>query len=329
LLTGCSHDNLFKESLVNITKEIDTSLIKTNSHVSINSIKHGKVRAINMIYQSQNPVPKVTFLKGNNEWKLSRYRYIAADITNPGTEDLFVEFRMNENDHSSYTQFYGWNAGGQVIPAGETRTVKTYVMRTNEYPSYLDEQFFGMDALPGGIVKSFWWAILPPDSVTYFSIALMYPPDNSRIIISDIRGEDEIDPPSKAELADNYFPFVDEFGQFKHKDWPGKIHSLDELETPVATAAGGMWIGIRHDLPSGHRGGDGIAVRSLVRLVADFGEGDATDGQAAVGGFVGSAPRFGVGFDDDVQLVDHRALVAVSLSALHRLLHAPARLWIP
>ena len=229
LLIGCSNDKLFRESLVEIPKEIDPTLIKTNSNVSITIVEHGKGRAINMTYQDQNPVPKVTFLKGTNEWKLSKYRYIAADITNPGTEDLFVEFRMNENDYSSYTKFYGWNAGGQIIPAGETRTVKTYIMRTNEYPSYLDEKFYGMDALPGGIVKSFWWATLPPDSVTYLSIALMYPPNNSRIIISDIRGEDEIDPPSEAELANDYFPFVDEFGQFKHKEWPGKIHSIDEL----------------------------------------------------------------------------------------------------
>ena len=229
VLSGCSNDSLFQESLVEITKEIDTSLIKASANVSIDIIKHGKERAVNMVYQSQNPVPKVTFLKGTNEWKLSRYRYIAADITNPGKEDLFVEFRMNENDHSSYTKFFGWNAGGQIIPSGNTRTVKTYILRSNEYPSYLDEKFFGMDALPGGIVKSFWWAPLPPDSVTYLTIALMYPPDNSRIIISNIRGEDKIDPPSEAELAGNYFPFVDEFGQFKHKDWPGKIHSPDEL----------------------------------------------------------------------------------------------------
>lgn len=235
LLTGCSGDKIFKENLVNIPKEIDTALIKTNTNVNVDIVKHGRGRAIQLIYQSKNPVPKVIFLKGTDEWKLSRYRYIAADITNPGTEDLFVEFRMNENDHSSYTQFYGWNAGGQVIPAGETRTVKTYIMRTNEYPSYLDEKFFGMDALPGGIVKSFWWATLPPDSVTYLSIALMYPPDNSKILITDIRGEDKIDPPSEAELGNNYFPFVDEFGQFKHKDWPGKIHSLDELIKSIET----------------------------------------------------------------------------------------------
>jgi len=30
--------------------------------------------------------------------------------------------------------------------------------------------------------------------------------------------------------ADKFFPFVDEYGQFKHKDWPGKTHSDEDLK---------------------------------------------------------------------------------------------------
>lgn len=229
IFIGCNTNKSNTECLVNITKELDSSIVKASSDVTITSVRHFNSRAIEMIYHNQNPLPKVTILRGQNKWDLSRFRYIAADITNRGSVDLLVELRMNENDRSNYTQFYGWNAGGQIIPAGQTRTIKTYILRTNEYPSYLDEKFVGMDALPGGIVKSFWWAPLPPDSVNHLSIVLISPQENTRIIISNIRGENLINPPSESELADNYFPFVDEFGQFKHKEWSGKVHSLDEL----------------------------------------------------------------------------------------------------
>jgi hypothetical protein len=30
--------------------------------------------------------------------------------------------------------------------------------------------------------------------------------------------------------ATPFFPFIDTFGQYKHKDWPGKVHSLAELQ---------------------------------------------------------------------------------------------------
>ena len=37
-------------------------------------------------------------------------------------------------------------------------------------------------------------------------------------------------PDKTLKIDDAFFPFVDEFGQFMHADWPGKIHSLDELK---------------------------------------------------------------------------------------------------
>ena len=33
----------------------------------------------------------------------------------------------------------------------------------------------------------------------------------------------------KVILAKEFFPFVDRYGQFRHADWPGKIHSDEEL----------------------------------------------------------------------------------------------------
>lgn len=36
---------------------------------------------------------------------------------------------------------------------------------------------------------------------------------------------------------DQFFPMIDRFGQFIHKDWPGKIHSLDELRGNIAKEA--------------------------------------------------------------------------------------------
>lgn len=40
--------------------------------------------------------------------------------------------------------------------------------------------------------------------------------------------------PAKIKIlkADSFLPFVDEYGQFKHDDWPGKVHNLEELRAP-------------------------------------------------------------------------------------------------
>lgn len=35
--------------------------------------------------------------------------------------------------------------------------------------------------------------------------------------------------PFKGLAAEGFFPFVDEYGQFRHDDWPGKVHSAEDL----------------------------------------------------------------------------------------------------
>ena len=36
----------------------------------------------------------------------------------------------------------------------------------------------------------------------------------------------------KVLSAASFLPFVDEYGQFKHDDWPGKVHNPEELRAP-------------------------------------------------------------------------------------------------
>ncbi|MDQ0289822.1 hypothetical protein [Oligosphaera ethanolica] len=35
--------------------------------------------------------------------------------------------------------------------------------------------------------------------------------------------------------ADEFFPMIDQYGQFKHEDWPGKVHSDDDMRAAIAT----------------------------------------------------------------------------------------------
>ena len=220
--TGCSRESKpdNTKTLVDINDVIDTSIMKAGSGVKISLIKTDNGNAIKMECGDKNPVPSVVFREGNKKWALLNYKYVAVDVTNLGKNDLMVESRLAGN---------AWFSGGQIIREGITRTIRVYIQRINEYPSYLDKKFIGMDALPGGIIKSFWWTAMHPDSMHDISIMVVDPSPNTTILISNIRGEGSINSPSEAKLNDNYFPIIDEFGQLRHTEWPGKIHSLDEL----------------------------------------------------------------------------------------------------
>src|SRR5690606_8113260 len=46
--------------------------------------------------------------------------------------------------------------------------------------------------------------------------------------LSNLRLEGPVTPQRPAYL-DQYFPFIDAYGQFMHEDWPGKVRSAEDL----------------------------------------------------------------------------------------------------
>ncbi|MBA4167814.1 MAG: beta-galactosidase, partial [Chitinophagaceae bacterium] len=173
---------------------------------------------LRMASTSANPVPSVVIFQGNDNWNLSNSLFLCLDITNPGTEALLVECRlMNEK----------WQSCGQLIPAGKTRTLRTFINR-DKYPDYISKTFLAMNALPGGFVSMF--SDPDPDSINKFSVVMINPPAGAVIEIRNVRKEGALHLPTEKELSAGYFPFVDEFGQFMHKEWSGKTHSVKELK---------------------------------------------------------------------------------------------------
>ena len=70
--------------------------------------------------------------------------------------------------------------------------------------------------------------------------------------------------------AEGFFPFVDRYGQFRHAEWPGKIHSDTELA--AACAEEGEWLNAHPDSPipdadawGGWAGGPRLAATGFFR----------------------------------------------------------------
>ena len=186
---GCSPESRTEniKILVDIKDAIDTANVQAAPGVKISIMKTDNGNAVKMECGNNNLVPSVIFKEGKDKWVLSNYKYVAVDITNPGKEDLFVESQLAGN---------AWYSGGQNIRAGKTRTIRACIQRIDEYPAYLDKKFIGMDALPGGIIKAFWWTAMHPDSIHDLSVVIINPSPNTSILISNIRGEGSITPPS-------------------------------------------------------------------------------------------------------------------------------------
>ena len=68
-----------------------------------------------------------------------------------------------------------------------------------------------------------WSAVTDGDAVGPFTIVAMQQPPPS--------------PTGDGTYPSEFFPFIDQFGQYQHTDWDGKVHSLEELVQSAANEA--------------------------------------------------------------------------------------------
>ena len=80
--------------------------------------------------------------------------------------------------------------------------------------------------LPDGIIKT----DQKTDSINKISFLVICPEKETTIYIANIRGEGSLKFPTEEELRGDYFPLVDEFGQYRHADWALKTHSYGRAE---------------------------------------------------------------------------------------------------
>lgn len=139
---------------------------------------------------------------------------LALDIRNRGRDPLRVYADLNGDT---------WVRGGVTVAPGNTGTLYVFARR-KKLGGDVAEQFPGMHGVPGGKM-SLWAGIEEPIRAKELRVFVVAPPAAARIEVSNLRpfGSSQV-----PELP-NLFPFIDRYGQYKHRDWPGKVHADSEL----------------------------------------------------------------------------------------------------
>ncbi len=158
------------------------------------------------------------------KWDLSPYQYVTAEITNTGKVPIRVSLSVENPDayyNGSLDRSDNCNTGTLKISGGKSGILKVPFHR-NPY-SDNNFSFIGMRAGPpiGGI--------LDPANVVSLALTLDTPKQKRSFEVDNIVAGGRFDPSAEPKEKPSFFPIIDQFGQYIHKDWPGKIHSLDEL----------------------------------------------------------------------------------------------------
>ncbi len=163
----------------------------------------------------KEPWPGVTLKAPSGKWDLSGYEYVSLDVKNLRDESVTVYCRV-DNPGADGTKNCVTDSVTLSAQAAGKLTVQLFPV-----PWRLSGpiELIGMRGYPVHEGK------IDPSNVTQLLVFVTQPKADHVFEIDNVIASGRID----VLDAKTFLPFIDEFGQFIHKDWPGKTHSVEEL----------------------------------------------------------------------------------------------------
>jgi hypothetical protein len=154
-------------------------------------------------------------------WHWSEYVGIGIDLKNESDRTIRLVGQLEDRP----------NSGSFILLPPQTEDRLVLYLRRKGLPE--DSSFADMRGIPGGHMAH--WSI--PDSNRIRSFQL-HDIDgcglNATITVKAIYGLGKHGVLSHPG-SDSFFPFINAYGQYKHGNWPGKIHSDSDLQTAATT----------------------------------------------------------------------------------------------
>ena len=190
----------------------------------VSKVKRGDGSALAVATGHKEPWPSVTLKAPGGRWDLSTFDRIALDIRNTGPNAVTVNCRA---DNAGADGTNHCNTGRLTLAPGKSGTLEVRFKRKAAVVAGV--KLFGMRACPvSGDGKAA--GRIDPSRVIGLMIFVARPHEDHAFEIDTIRAEGSYVPPKEPRLtAETFFPFIDTFGQYIHRDWPGKTHSVADL----------------------------------------------------------------------------------------------------
>ena len=200
-----------KKSLVLFDFEKDFKLEDVDARdIEIDLVESDAGRSLRIVSSHNIERPGITLKPAGEKWDLSGYRHMKMEVTNTGSNQVAVGLRIQSPGSE---ESRNWVEVVEPFNPGETQTLTAELAVTSLVVSPPVE-IVGMRAAPGPMKADL-------NNIIKLIIFVPRPDQDHEFIIENIRAEGEVE---KID-ADTFFPFIDEYGQYMHRDWPGKIHS--------------------------------------------------------------------------------------------------------
>ncbi len=151
-------------------------------------------------------------------WDFSGWQVLAADITNL-SPDRQLRLTMHISSGSREERNFRQVNSGIALNPGETRTMRLRLPHRRLY------------AAPAGVRGP---TVLDTDRINWIELYMQWPYEGKQenllhCRIANLRTEEPVGNQAAPPADAAFFPFIDEFGQYAHADWPEKIHTAADL----------------------------------------------------------------------------------------------------
>ncbi len=212
------------QTLVHFTPQADLSRFAPKD-ARLKVVGAAAATALQIATGHQADWPGVTITPPEKAWNLAAFRDVALEVRNIGSNAVTVNCRVDGPDDAEEHRL----TVSISLEPNESKTLTVPLRR--KAPEALAKRLFGMRGLPGGLDKE---RGVEASHIIHLIIFVNKPDQDHAFQISDVRATGCYEALDASLLdADAFFPMIDRFGQFIHKDWPGKTKSVADLEQSI------------------------------------------------------------------------------------------------
>jgi hypothetical protein len=172
------------------------------------------------------PWPGITIKAPSGGWNLTAWQQISFQVTNTSLEPVTINCRVDNPGADGKVHCV---TASLKLEKGRSGILQVPLTRTGD--DKLDGSLFGMRGYPK---KTGGPGTIDPANINQLIVFVAKPAKEFQFEIREIRASGAYTPPiALSSDADPFFPFIDTFGQYRHKDWPGKVASLGDLKSRV------------------------------------------------------------------------------------------------
>ncbi len=208
--------------LFNFAREVETSQIKLADTRLLPPEPAGQT-GLRVATGHNESWPGITLSSRAGQWDLGPYSTVALKLKNAGTNTVSVSCRVDNPGADGTSNCVTHSI---TLKPGQTETLRVPLKRTHD--NTLAGKLFGMRGYPVAWGRP---GTVNPSNITQLLVFVAKPKEDHLFELQEVRAAGTWTPPTAwVTDADPFFPCIDSFGQYRHKDWPGKVKSTADLK---------------------------------------------------------------------------------------------------